>query len=69
MQRKLPHDVDHWKSAFPKCPQQSNDFDCGVFVCAFGVCLSAGDEFQFSQNDIPELRKLVLTSLLNKCLD
>merc|ERR1719217_496805 len=37
-------------------PQQSNGYDCGVFTCNFAECFSAGRDFSFEQDDMPDLR-------------
>ena len=38
-------------------PQQDNSHDCGVFVCMYGRCLAADIHFNFSQEDMPNIRK------------
>src|ERR1700760_934573 len=34
-------------------PQQENGYDCGVFTCQFLQALSRGEDFGFSQVDMP----------------
>ena len=38
-------------------PQQSNAIDCGVFATAFARCISEGRPFDFTQHDIPWMRR------------
>ena len=38
-------------------PQQMNGYDCGVFVCANAECLSFERPLNFSQRDMPNIRK------------
>lgn len=42
-------------------PQQSNYYDCGIFMCCFATAISQGKKFTFTQADMPyERRKLIL---------
>ena len=48
-------------------PQQYNDFDCGVFVCAYAECLCRGvSAFDFNQGDMLAYRMKIGLSLLDK---
>ena len=49
-------------------PIQSNGHDCGVFVCLYAHCLAERSAFRFSQQDIPAVRKQMVTELLTKKL-
>ena len=49
-------------------PQQSNDCDCGVFVCMFVDYLSEDLPINFSQSDMPMLRKKICHSILHVTL-
>lgn len=67
-----------WQDYSPKnIPQQNNGYDCGVFACQFAECLSradggAGEEerdvFNFTQADMPFLRKRLVVDILNKSI-
>ncbi|XP_036893546.1 sentrin-specific protease 5 isoform X6 [Sturnira hondurensis] len=47
-----------------KCiPQQKNDSDCGVFVLQYCKCLALEQPFQFSQEDMPRVRKRIYKEL------
>uniref|UniRef100_A0A665TBX5 Ubiquitin-like protease family profile domain-containing protein n=1 Tax=Echeneis naucrates TaxID=173247 RepID=A0A665TBX5_ECHNA len=46
-----------------KIPQQSNENDCGVFVLEYCRCLALAKPFQFSQEDIPKIRKRIYKEL------
>ncbi|XP_033895108.2 uncharacterized protein LOC117423434 isoform X2 [Acipenser ruthenus] len=53
-----------WKMIVSKCiPQQNNDSDCGVFVLQYCKCLALGRPFQFSQEDMPKVRKRIYKEL------
>merc|ERR1712188_159046 len=64
---------DEWENYSPgrKVPQQANGYDCGVFVCRFAEVLSrhvqSHDEgepyFDFSQKEIPMLRKRMVAEI------
>ncbi|KAJ3756966.1 hypothetical protein EV360DRAFT_47019 [Lentinula raphanica] len=60
--RKAPFDFTGWEDYVSKdTPQQENGDDCGVFTCQFLECLSRGEEtFNFSQDDIPYLRRRMI---------
>ncbi|CAO3566221.1 unnamed protein product [Mortierella alpina] len=67
---KKPFDFQGWENDCPKdIPRQRNGFDCGVFTCTFLECKSRGlDQFDFSQQNMPYLRKRIILSILNKSL-
>ncbi|GCB70967.1 hypothetical protein scyTo_0010894, partial [Scyliorhinus torazame] len=63
-ERNLPAFLEGWKAFATTCiPQQKNDSDCGVFVLQYCKCLARGRPFQFSQKDMPEVRKLIYREL------
>jgi len=45
-------------------PTQSNVVDCGFFVMNYARCLAEGHEWDFSQADIPDLRKQTVLRVL-----
>lgn len=55
-----------WHTIFPKqgIPQQRNSFDCGVFVCMFMDFYLAGEEPNFTQDNIPAARLAMLHYIL-----
>jgi len=57
---------DDWKteSISGKIPQQQNTNDCGVFSCIFAEYIARDAAFNFSQADMPKIRKLVKYELL-----
>ncbi|XP_072111218.1 sentrin-specific protease 5 [Mobula birostris] len=63
-ERNCPTFLEGWKAFATTCiPQQKNDSDCGVFVLQYCKCLALGRPFQFSQKDMPEVRKLIYREL------
>lgn len=53
-----------WALSFcEEIPQQTNENDCGVFVLEYSRCLALGKPLQFSQNDIPKIRKQIYKEL------
>jgi len=44
---------------------QQNGNDCGTFVCKFAECIIQNKELNFSQSDMPEMRRQILTELLH----
>ncbi|KAK9538922.1 hypothetical protein VZT92_004063 [Zoarces viviparus] len=44
-------------------PQQTNENDCGVFVLEYCRCLALEKPLQFSQRDIPKIRKRIYREL------
>jgi len=60
---KEPFDLGGWTDTFVSdCPQQTNGFDCGVFICQFMEKLSRkmNSPFDFTQKHIPTLRRLMV---------
>ena len=49
-------------------PKQENFSDCGVFICMFARCLAYNTPFNFSQADIPSIRRHIVLELLSKQL-
>ncbi|XP_049841262.1 uncharacterized protein LOC126291683 isoform X19 [Schistocerca gregaria] len=37
-------------------PKQSNNSDCGVFMCKYAECITRDAKLEFSQSDMPEIR-------------
>ncbi|CRG96975.1 sentrin-specific protease 1, putative [Plasmodium gallinaceum] len=59
--KKIDIDISTWKynkdgNSEMGIPYQENGYDCGVFTCMFAKCLSFNREFDFTQNDIKEIR-------------
>ncbi|XP_040000274.1 sentrin-specific protease 5-like isoform X2 [Xiphias gladius] len=53
-----------WAVSFDeKIPQQTNENDCGVFVLEYSRCLALAKPLQFSQEDIPKIRKRIYKEL------
>ncbi|KAL7386947.1 hypothetical protein ABVT39_016073 [Epinephelus coioides] len=53
-----------WAVSFDeKIPQQTNENDCGVFVLEYSRCLALAKPLQFSQKDIPKIRKRIYKEL------
>jgi len=45
-------------------PRQLNGSDCGVFTCQYAEFLSREASFEFSQGDMPRLRKRMAAEIL-----
>ncbi|CAB1332282.1 unnamed protein product [Coregonus sp. 'balchen'] len=53
-----------WKMIINKgIPQQKNDSDCGVFVLEYCKCLALKEPLQFTQHDMPKVRKRIYKEL------
>jgi len=50
------------------CPQQSNYWDCGVFVCMFAEYLSRDAPLNFSQKHMDKFRKQIALEIKRKKL-
>ena len=60
-------DVTSWRQDGPRdcdCPQQSNEVDCGAFVCMFAVHAAHDMPLAFSQDDMPAVRRHIVCSIL-----
>nr|XP_033814495.1 sentrin-specific protease 5-like isoform X1 [Geotrypetes seraphini]XP_033814496.1 sentrin-specific protease 5-like isoform X1 [Geotrypetes seraphini] len=63
-EKSHPEFLQGWQTAVTKCiPQQKNDSDCGVFVLQYCKCLALDQPFQFSQDDMPRVRKRIYKEL------
>ncbi|XP_074955294.1 sentrin-specific protease 5 isoform X1 [Phalacrocorax aristotelis] len=74
-ERNRPEFLQGWQTAVTKCiPQQKNDSDCGVFVLQpfpfpqYCKCLALDQPFQFSQEDMPRVRKRIYKELCERQL-
>lgn len=56
------------KNMTTQCPQQSNLWDCGVFVCTFAEYLARDEHFNFSQKDMSKFRKKIKLEIKKKQL-
>jgi Ulp1 family protease len=57
-------DVNSWRLKVVRdAPQQSNDFDCGMFVCKYADYLSSGCSLTFDQSLFPYFRKRMLIEI------
>lgn len=53
-----------WTVSFDEdVPQQTNENDCGVFVLEYSRCLALSEPLQFSQRDIPKIRRRIYKEL------
>ena len=65
-------DLSDWIDYVPKhIPGQENGYDCGVFMCTYGEYISRDAPFDFSQANMPYLRRRMMYEILSKklCLD
>nr|XP_056705777.1 sentrin-specific protease 5 [Euleptes europaea] len=63
-EKNQPEFLQGWQTAVTQCiPQQKNDSDCGVFVLQYCKCLALDQPFQFSQEDMPRVRKRIYKEL------
>lgn len=65
--RKSPLVPDgKWDCQYVKgIPQQTNNHDCGVFVCLYAECLSRGAPFNFTAKDIQQLRYRIAYEIIS----
>uniref|UniRef100_G3PUF1 Ubiquitin-like protease family profile domain-containing protein n=1 Tax=Gasterosteus aculeatus aculeatus TaxID=481459 RepID=G3PUF1_GASAC len=52
-----------FESGWEIIPQQTNENDCGVFILEYSRCLALAKPLQFSQRDIPKIRKRIYKEL------
>jgi len=65
--KKKPFDLSDWEDYQPKdIPLQKNGYDCGVFMCKYADCASAGRPFLFKQMHMQYFRKLMILDILQK---
>lgn len=63
-EKRRPAFENNWTVSFDeKIPQQTNENDCGVFVLEYSRCLALTKPLQFSQKDIPNIRKRIYKEL------
>lgn len=59
-------DVRDWAEYIPKAgPQQRNGYDCGVFACQTAEYISRDTTPDFTQEEMPDLRKRMAASILD----
>lgn len=62
-------DSENWKTIhILTIPQQTNNDDCGVFMCQFAKLLSCKQPLNFSSADIPRLREQMCSEILKGTL-
>ncbi|XP_037644499.1 sentrin-specific protease 5-like isoform X2 [Sebastes umbrosus] len=63
-EKKQTDFLSGWVVSFNEIiPQQTNENDCGVFVLEYSRCLALSNPLQFSQKDIPKIRKRIYKEL------
>ena len=55
--------ADEWTEQSICGPMQTNDYDCGVFVCQFASCLLLGLPPHFTQGNMPGYRRSMALEL------
>ena len=65
--RKLKFDLPGWKMSCleKRSPQQTNNYDCGVFAMVTAELISRKEKISFSQDDIQAYRKQIYSELFN----
>ncbi|KAI9349582.1 hypothetical protein BDR26DRAFT_852393 [Obelidium mucronatum] len=67
--KKVPFNLEGWTNYCPKeVPGQLNGFDCGVFTCMYAEYRSRNAEFDFSQKQMPYIRRRMVYEILEKRL-
>ncbi|XP_069738549.1 sentrin-specific protease 3 [Phaenicophaeus curvirostris] len=62
--KERPDFREGWRGAFKmNVARQNNDSDCGAFVLQYCKFLALGRPFSFSQQDMPQLRRLMYKEL------
>jgi sentrin-specific protease 1 len=58
-------DANTWLQVYPpNIPQQNNGYDCGVFVLMYADWIARGHPFNFTQDDIPFLRRRIASEII-----
>jgi len=59
--------IKEWSFITPKnIPRQKNHFDCGVFACMYAKLLAQSQKLEFSQQDMPDIRRHIAYELIMK---
>jgi len=53
-----------WRFKFAQTPQQTNGFDCGVFMCKFMDYLARNEKINFTQDQINYFRYLMAVEII-----
>ena len=65
-----PFNAAEWRcDVVHDAPVQTTDCDCAVFVCAIAERLSAGRAVTFTQDDVSDMRRRMLSALYNNRVD
>jgi len=69
--KKSKLDISAWKDYCPghNIPLQYNGVDCGVFACKYADYVAQDKPFNFSQKDIPKIRKKMIEEIYRGELD
>ena len=59
-------DANQWKTSIIKSPQQTNNYDCGMFMLTNMSFLLDNLKLNYSQKNMPELRYSVAEMILDK---
>ena len=53
-----------WKVQCGSSPKQRNGHDCGVFVLTSARCIALGLPIKYTQDDIPNMRKIIVGEII-----
>lgn len=63
IQSVVPFNPAEWEMRLESVPSQRNSYDCGVFCCKYMEFLSEGLPLQFTQEDMPLLRRRMVLDI------
>ena len=69
--KRKNHDLNmkHWKMETAKnIPKQTNDDDCGLFICRYAEFLTRGANFSFNQEGMEYFRIKIVNEIFNNSI-
>lgn len=67
---KVALDTSSWKDEVcTTLPIQTNEVDCGIFMCQYANCISQQRPFSFNQSQIPDIRRRMVLQFLDKSVE
>ena len=61
--------LESFELSVPEVPQQTNNYDCGVFACVAANCVASNTPFCYSPRQMRKYRRLICAQILSGTLD
>lgn len=66
--KKTTLNTDSWTTKSSTTPRQTNNIDCGIFICSYAAMTATGSAVNFNQEDIDRHRQRIMCEIMTNQL-